>query len=62
MREYLIRPRSCDFDAKATDYLARDVIITDETIDIGLTDQFGNKIMARKKSEPVGFVHFETKT
>lgn len=57
-RDYIIRPRQSWDDAKATDYLAREIIETEETIDIGLTDQFGNKILARQKRGPVGFIRW----
>lgn len=58
-REYSIRPRS-DWhdDHRAVDSLARDIIETDETVDIGITDQFGNKIVARQKRDAVGFVRW----
>lgn len=62
-RDYIVRPRSADFD-KGPDgehYLAREIIETVETIDIGITDQFGNKIMARSRMDPVGFVRFPEK-
>lgn len=61
-RDYIVRPRSADLD-KGPDgesYLAREIIETVETIDIGITDQFGNKIMARRRTDPVGFVHFKS--
>lgn len=62
-RDYVIRPRSADItkDPDGEHYLAREIIETVETIDIGLTDQFGNKIMARQKIDPVGFVRFPNK-
>lgn len=56
-REYSIRPRSdWSDDHRGVDSLAREIIETDETIDIGLTDRFGNKIVARQRRDPVGFI------
>lgn len=62
-RDYVIRPRSAEYgkDPDGETYLAREIIETTETIDIGLTDQFGNKIMARQKMNPVGFIRFPDK-
>lgn len=58
MREYVIRRMDYSDEHRGKDCLAREVIITDETIDIGIVDQFGNKIVARKKADPVGFIRF----
>lgn len=62
-RSYSIRPRA-DWhdDHRGVDSLAREIIEDDETIDIGITDQFGNKIVARQKRDPVGFIRFPEKS
>lgn len=62
MREYVIRrTRMADIDAcpDAEDYLARTVYEDHELIDIGVLDADGNKIMARKRMDPIGFVRFK---
>jgi len=62
MREYVIRrkPRACDDEAVGTDYLARTVYEDEELIDIGITDGEGNKIMARKKIDQIGFIRWRS--
>lgn len=39
-------------------YLAKTVYEPDEYIDIGLLDEFGNKLVVRRRRNPIGFVHF----
>ncbi len=59
MRDYIIRrTRQADIDSdpNGEDYLSRTVYEDHELIDIGITDSDGNKIMARKRMNPVGFV------
>lgn len=62
-RDYIIRrrPRSADIgeNVKGEDYLARTVYEDHELIDIGVMDSDGNKIMARKRLDPVGFVRWK---
>jgi len=60
-RDYIVR-RTADSDfwdeARATDYLARTVHEDHELIDIGVLDANGEKIMARQKPDPVGFIRW----
>lgn len=62
MRDYVIR-RSANIDEQvnAEDYLARTVHEEHELIDIGVMDSEGNKIMARRRMDPIGFVRFSVK-
>lgn len=57
MREYFVRSAKLDdHTIDAENYLARTVFEKDETYDIGLVDPAGNKILAREKRNPIGFV------
>jgi hypothetical protein len=59
MREYVrIVPRSADINnnADGENYLARTVFEDFELFDTGVLDHDGNKVMARQKLDPVGFV------
>ncbi len=58
-RDYIIR-RMADIDenVKGEDYLGRTVYEEHELIDIGIVDQNGDKIMARKRMDKIGFVRF----
>ena len=58
-RDYIIR-RMADIDENVNgeDYLARTVYEEHELIDIGIVDRNGDKIMARKRTDPIGFVRF----
>ncbi len=60
MREY-IRTRSANIQEEpdGENYLARTVYESHELIDIGILDEAGNKIMARERMAPIGFVHFQ---
>lgn len=58
-RDYVrIRSASIDEAPDGENYLARTVHETHELIDIGVLDADGNKIMAREKLDPVGFVRW----
>lgn len=60
--DYIVhRPRSADIDANpdGENYLARTVYEDKETIDIGLMDSEGNKILVRRRMDPIGFVRFK---
>jgi hypothetical protein len=58
-RDYVIRRcASIDETVDAERYLARTVHEAEELIDIGVLDAAGNKIMARQKMDPIGFVRF----
>lgn len=58
-RDYIIR-RMADIDenVNAENYLGRTVYEDHELIDIGILDRDGNKVMARKRLDPVGFVRW----
>lgn len=58
-RDYVIR-RMADIDENvdAENYLGRTVYEDHELIDIGILDRDGNKVMARKRLDPVGFVRW----
>lgn len=62
MREYVTMKPKADLDwdeVRSTDYLARVVFEDVELIDTGIRDSDGNKIMARKRPDPVGYVRFK---
>lgn len=61
-REYFIKRRSADIDSEpdAENYLARTVYEDYELIDTGVIDANGDKIMARRKMMPIGFVRFKS--
>lgn len=57
-REYFRRP-SGDleyWDYSNTESLAKVVYETDEVFDTGVLDENGNKVFAREKRNPIGFV------
>jgi hypothetical protein len=60
MREYLVKkPARSDYewwDIPNTESLAKVVYENDELYDTGMLDANGNKIMAREKKNPMGFV------
>lgn len=60
MREYVVRRSADVFDAgiDGEDYLARTVYEDHDLIDIGVLDADGNKVMARKRMDQIGFVRF----
>lgn len=60
MREYVIKRRSAHIDEEVDgeNYLAKVVYEDHELIDIGIKDQNGDPIMARKKMNPIGFIRF----
>lgn len=43
------------WDAYGPDMLARTVIEEEELFDVGLVDQHGNKIMAKKRKDSIGY-------
>lgn len=58
MREYFVRPKS-DYewwDYPNTEGTAKTVIETEELFDTGMLDHNGNKVWAREKKRPIGFV------
>jgi hypothetical protein len=61
-REYFTRRPMAErdwWDANASDSLARVVIETEEVFDTGVLDENGNKVMAKEKKEPIGFIRFK---
>lgn len=56
-RDYIVR-RSGDIDENVDgeQYLARTVYEDHELIDIGIVDSAGNRIMARRRMDPIGFI------
>lgn len=61
MREYVISRRAerITDDCDGENYLARTVHETEELIDVGILDHAGNKVMARKKMDPIGFLRWK---
>lgn len=59
-REYFKRPRGDLewWDIPNTESLAKTVYEVDEVFDTGVLDEAGNRIMAREKKDPIGFVRF----
>jgi len=59
-REYFIARRMADIDedVNGSDFLARTVYEDYELIDTGVIDASGDKIMARRKMDPIGFIRF----
>ena len=59
-RDYVTRRRSASIDEEpdAENYLARTVYDPEELIDIGILDADGNKVMARLKIDPIGFIRW----
>lgn len=59
-REYVVQRRAANIDENVNgeDYLARTVHEDHELIDIGVMDAQGNRIMARRRMDPIGFVRF----
>jgi hypothetical protein len=45
-----------DEDRDGTQFLARTVFEDYELVDIGLVDENGDPIMARRKMDPIGFI------
>lgn len=61
-RDYVIR-RAGDIDQNvdAEKYLARTVHEEIDLIDIGLLDCEGNKVLVRKRMDPIGYVRWREK-
>ena len=58
-RDYVTRrSASIDEEPDAENYLARTVYDPEELIDIGILDADGNKVMARLKIDPIGFIRW----
>ena len=61
MRTYFKRSPGADYEWYDTPNLestSRHVIETEEVIDTGIIDEDGNKIMAKERKEPIGFIRF----
>lgn len=63
MRDYIIRRRAADIDSNidGENYLAKTVHESEELINIGLLDSEGNKVMARRRMDPIGFIRHREK-
>lgn len=58
-RDYVIvRSAKIDEEVDAENYLSRTVYEPEELIDIGVLDSDGNRVMARRKMDPIGFVRW----
>lgn len=60
-REYFRKPPTGDYewwDTPNTESLAKTVYEVEETYDTGMLDENGNKIYAREKKHPIGFIRF----
>lgn len=61
-RDYVIvRSAKIDEEVDGEQYLARTVYEPEELIDIGVLDSDGNRVMARQKMDPIGFVRWGDK-
>lgn len=61
-RDYVTR-RCADIDENpdGENYLSRTVYEPEELIDIGILDADGNKVMARQRIDPIGFIRWRSK-
>jgi len=58
-REYVsVRAAKIDEEVDGEQYLSRIVYEPEELIDIGILDSDGNKVMARRRLDPIGFVRW----
>jgi hypothetical protein len=61
-REYVsVRAAKIDEEVDGEQYLSRIVYEPEELIDIGILDSDGNKVMARRRLDPIGFVRWSDK-
>lgn len=60
-REYVVRSARIDEEVDGENYLARTVYEPEELFDIGILDSEGNKVMARRRIDPIGFVRWADK-
>ena len=60
-REYVRRLARIDEEIDGENYLGRTVYEDHELIDIGLLDSEGNKLMVRKRLDPIGFIRWGDK-
>lgn len=61
-REYVtVRAAKIDEEVDGEQYLARTVYESEELIDIGILDSDGNKVMARRRLDVIGFVRWADK-
>ncbi len=59
-REYIIRRAAkIDEEVDGENYLARTVYEPEELFDIGILDSDGNKVMARRRLDPIGFIRWK---
>jgi len=58
-REYVsVRAAKIDEEVDGEQYLSRTVYEPEELIDIGILDSDGNKVMARRRLDQIGFVRW----
>lgn len=58
-RDYVtVRSAKIDEEVDAENYLSRTVYEPEELIDIGVLGSDGNKVMARRRMDPIGFVRW----
>jgi hypothetical protein len=61
-RDYVIRRMAkIDEEIDGENYLGRTVYEPEELYDIGIVDSDGNKVMARRRLDPIGFVRWSEK-
>lgn len=60
MRDYVVRRAAkIDEEVDGENYLSRTVYEPEELIDIGVLDSDGNKVMARRRLDPIGFIRWK---
>ena len=57
-RDYVIRAAKIDEEVDGEQYLSRIVYEPEELIDIGILDSDGNRVMARRRLDQIGFVRW----
>lgn len=60
MKEYFVRRKSSGdyWEPPNLESTSRQVIETEELIDTGILDENGNRVMAKERKEPIGFIRF----
>lgn len=61
MKTYVKRSEYLNSFVDGERYLARTVFESEELIDIGVLDANGEKVMARKKTDKIGFIRWPEK-
>lgn len=57
-RDYVVRSARIDEEVDGENYLSRTVYEPEELFDIGILDSDGNRVMARRRIDPIGFVRW----